>query len=225
VHEGFDVIQNSLFKMEEIKGANADTIIEVKTLSKEINSIWDIVNMITDIADQTKIIAFNAELQASSAGEAGRNFRIVASEIRRLADSTVRATNRIKSKIQAVQKSSDRLIMTSEDDTLKITEGWELSQNLKTVFEQVQDSADVSNRAADQIALSIKQQASAFEQILQTLKQISEGIEQFAASTKATTDASTQLKGLAHNLHAVIDNFVGHPDAVVENTGNEGEHA
>ena len=209
VTEGLAVIQNSLSKMNEIKGANAETITEVKMLAERINMIWTIVNMITEIADQTKIIAFNAELEASSAGAAGKNFRIVASEIRRLADNTVKATSQIKTRIQDVQKSSDRLIMTSEEDTVKITEGWELSQNLRELFENVHGSAEVSASAAEQIALSINQQTSAFEQILQTLRQISAGVESFAASTRSTTDAALNLKDTANILHSVIEDFVG----------------
>ena len=209
VTEGLAVIQNSLSKMNEIKSANAETITEVKTLAERIDTIWTIVNLITEIADQTKIIAFNAELEASSAGAAGKNFRIVASEIRRLADSTVKATSQIKTRIQDVQKSSDRLIMTSQDDTVKITEGWELSQSLRELFENVHGSAEVSAGAAEQIALSINQQTSAFEQILQTLRQISAGVESFTASTSSTTDAALNLKDTANILHAVIEDFVG----------------
>ena len=72
-----------------------ETISGIKMLGEKIESIWDIVNIINGIADQTKIIAFNAELEASAAGEAGKNFQIVATEIRRLADSTVSSTNEI----------------------------------------------------------------------------------------------------------------------------------
>lgn len=225
VTEGFAVIHDSLTKMDEIKAANAETIAEVKTLSSRIASIWDIVNLITDIADQTKIIAFNAELEASSAGEAGKNFRIVASEIRRLADSTVKATTQIKTRIQDVQKSSDRLIMSSEDDAVKIAEGWDLSQNLQTLFQHVRESADGSAGAADRIAQSISRQTEAFERILQTLKQISEGIEQFAASTAATTDAAISLKDMANILHAVIEDFVGpEEEAIDEKRRTPGAH-
>jgi methyl-accepting chemotaxis protein len=209
VDDGFSVIQESLAKMDDIKGANAETITEMRSLGEKIGSIWEIVNMINDIADQTKIIAFNAELEASSAGDAGKNFQIVASEIRRLADSTVASTSEIKTKISEIQHSSDRLIITSEEGTTKIEEGWQLSKNLQKLFENVLNSSDVSAKAADQIALSIKQQASAFEQILQTLKQISEGIDSFVVSTRSTTDASETLSKMADTLHSIIENFVG----------------
>ncbi|MCP4399850.1 MAG: PAS domain-containing protein [bacterium] len=207
VIDGFSIIKNSLAKMDEIKVSNAETILEIKALGDKIDSIWEIVNMISGIADQTKIIAFNAELEASSAGDAGKNFQIVASEIRRLADGTVTSTNEIKTKINEIQHSSDTLIMASEEGTVKITEGWELSDNLQKVFEKISGSSNISASAADQIALSINQQVSAFEQILVTLKQTSEGIDNFVVSTKATTDASEMLKEMADRLHVAIDEY------------------
>ncbi|MCP4400836.1 MAG: methyl-accepting chemotaxis protein [bacterium] len=208
VNDGFSMIKSSLTKMGEIKVSNAETITEIKSLGEKIASIWDIVNMINGIADQTKIIAFNAELEASSAGDAGKNFQIVASEIRRLADSTVSSTSEIKIKINEIQHSSDHLIMASEEGTQKITEGWELSNNLQQVFEDILTSSETSASATDQIALSINQQVSAFEQILLTLRQISTGIDNFVVSTSSTSESSGKLREMASSLHAIIEQFV-----------------
>ena len=205
VNNGFSIIKDSRSKMSEIRDSNLETITEIKSLGDRIESIWDIVNMINGIADQTKIIAFNAELEASSAGDAGKNFQIVATEIRRLADSTVSSTDEIKSKISEIQNSSDKLILASEDGTEKITEGWDLSAKLQQIFEEILKSSEVSANSSDKIAVSINQQVSAFEQILLTLKQISEGIDNFVVSTRSTTEASEKLREMADMLLAVIE--------------------
>jgi len=195
-------------------------------LGQKIQSIWDIVNMINIIAAQTKIIAFNAELEASSVGEVGENFQIVASEIRRLADNIVESTQEIKGKIAEIERSSASVIKVSEEGTAKITEGWQLYSNLQRLFEDVLQSADVSANAADRIALSSKQQVSAFEQILQTLKQIAEGVENFVVSTKATTGAAGKLRELANMLHSVIEEYAGRKDEEHEDAeGNAVENA
>jgi methyl-accepting chemotaxis protein len=205
VNRGFSIIQDSLSKMSEIKNSNLETITEIRSLGERIESIWEIVNMINGIADQTKIIAFNAELEASSAGDAGKNFQIVATEIRRLADSTVSSTGEIKSKISEIQNSSDKLIIASEDGTTRINEGWELSERLQKIFEEISNSSEVSALSADNISVSINQQVAAFEQILITLKQISEGIDNFVVSTRSTTESSEKLKEMADMLLDVID--------------------
>ncbi len=208
VSRGFTIIQESLTKMDEIKASNAERIGGVRSLSDKIENIWEIVNIINSIADQTKIIAFNAELEAASAGDAGKNFKIVAAEIRRLADSTVESTAEIKSAINEIQHSSDNLIIASEEGTEKIIEGWELSNRLRLVFEDIQSSSEISAGSAGHIATSTDQQVAAFEQILQTLKQISEGIDNFVLSTRSTTEASQKLKGMADELKQIVVTYV-----------------
>jgi len=217
INNGFSIIKEAFSKMNEIKDSNLETITEIKSLGDRIESIWDIVNMINGIADQTKIIAFNAELEASSAGDSGKNFQIVATEIRRLADSTVSSTGEIKSKISEIQNSSDKLIITSEDGTEKINQGWELSEKLQKIFEEILSSSEISAKSADQIAVSINQQVSAFEQILLTLKQISEGIDNFVVSTRSTTEASEKLREMADMLHDVIEEYAENSESEVKN--------
>lgn len=207
VQTGFETVQGSLEKMDEIKNSNSETIEGIKSLGEKIDSIWEIVNIINGIADQTKIIAFNAELEASAAGEAGKNFQIVATEIRRLADSTMTSTNEIKSKINEIQHSSDNLIIASEEGTEHIREGGELSGELRRIFEDVLSSAEISAESAGQIATSINQQVSAFEQILQTLKQISKGIDNFVVSTKSTASSSVSLQEMAESLKEIVNRY------------------
>ena len=78
-----------------------------------MNGIWDIVGIINNVADQTKIIAFNAELEASSSGEAGKNFHIVATEIRRLSDTILDSIKEIKIVIDEIQKPLTALFSTA----------------------------------------------------------------------------------------------------------------
>lgn len=197
---GVSNVEESLIKMDEIRRSNDDTIAGIRSLSEKIEAIWEIVTIINSIADQTKIIAFNAELEASAAGEAGKNFQIVASEIRRLADSTVSSTSEIKSKINEIQHSSDRLITASEDGTNKIKEGGQLTETLHQTFEAIRDTSEESTRSANEISESVKQQVEATEQILLTLKQISEGINNFVISTKSTTEISHKLKEMSDRM-------------------------
>ncbi|MCF7928852.1 MAG: cache domain-containing protein [Spirochaetales bacterium] len=207
VEEGFELIKTSLSKMEEIRTTNSDTIVGIKTLGERITSIWEIVNIINNIADQTKIIAFNAELEAAAAGDAGKNFQIVAGEIRRLADSTVNSTNEIKGKINEIQHASDKLIVASEEGTRRITEGWDISTNIRGIFEEVLNSSEISAHSADEITRSTKMQVSSFEQIFTTLKQISESIDSFVESTNYTNQVSDHLTEITESFGSEIDGY------------------
>jgi methyl-accepting chemotaxis protein len=209
VQEGFVAVQENIGKMGEIHEANEKTIKGINFLNEKITSIWDIVNMINSIADQTKIIAFNAELEASSAGDAGKNFQIVASEIRRLADSTVNSTSEIKVRIQEIARSSDSLLLSSEQGTEQIKQGKELSLRMSKLFEDISSSADISNASTQQIALSVRQQVESFDQIVIAIKQISQGIDNFVVATKGTASTTEELRQMAGKLTALLKRFEG----------------
>ena len=207
VEKGFSIIHSNLEKMEEVKNANNKTITGVRSLNDEISGIWEIVKMINNIAGQIRMIAFNAELEASSAGEAGKNFEIVANEIRRLADGTVSSTTQIRQKIQAIQASSENLILSSEEGTDKIMEGWELSSNVESVFSKILESSEETATSARDITHSVDQQISAIEQILMTLKQISDGVNNFVGSTNATAETAEKLESSIDKLKTLITGY------------------
>lgn len=204
VTHGVKTLATNVEKMREINDANKDTITGIKSLSDKIEGVWDIVNIINTITDQTKIIAFNAELEAASAGEAGKSFNIVATEIRRLADLTTNSTREIKQRITEIQHSSDNLIITSEGGTEKIQEGITLLANLEENFNYIKSSAEITAESSSDIRDIIEQQTFAFEQIVVTLRQIAAGVESFSFSTQAITAASEELKKIAETLETSV---------------------
>ncbi len=207
VNAGFETLQSNLDQMTEITEANVSTISGIRELGEKIGSIWEIVKIINDIAEQTRIIAFNAELEASSAGDSGKNFHIVANEVRRLAAGITNSVDQIKDKITEIQHSSDNLIITSESGTEKIREGLELSEKLKEKFNDIQSSSEITVESSNQIKEIINQQSTAFDQIVATVRQISSGIENFSASTSSMNNTAQKLKeaaALLQSLHARI---------------------
>ncbi len=201
VANGADALLLNVKKLHEISDANQKTISGIKSLGDVVSNIWDIVSMITSVADEAKIIAFNAELEASSAGESGKNFHIVASEIRRLANGIIDSTKEIKDKITEVQTSSDSLILVSESGTLKVSEGCEIARELEEKFESIKKNAQITATSAQEISTIIEQQTSASGQILLTLKQISAGVASFSTSTEVVSSSAMRLKTIATKLN------------------------
>ena len=201
VATGVASIEQNVAQLHAIFDANQQTIDGMKILSERIESIWDIVTLINNVADQAKIIAFNAELEASSAGEAGKSFRIVANEIRRLSDGIIDGTKEIKERITEIQHSSDSLILASESGTKKINEGYENAKNLGEMFASIKNSAEVTANSAGDITSIIQQQTTASEQILIALKQISAGVENFTVATDNISSSSEHIRAMSEAMN------------------------
>jgi methyl-accepting chemotaxis protein len=203
VAESFSVLTENMQKMTEITEANLDTITGIKTLSEKIENIWSVVTIINSIADKTRIIAFNAELEASAAGESGQNFHIVANEIRRLAESITDSTREIRNRITEIQHSSDNLIIMSEGGTEKIREGSELFVALEDKFRGIRSSSEITAESALEIQQIIDEQSASFIQIVTTLQQISAGIDNFSSSTQTISNSAEELRQIAAKLQSL----------------------
>lgn len=201
VNSGVASLKSNIEKLHEIFDANQHTIEGIKSLGKKIENIWDIVTLINSVADQAKIIAFNAELEVSSAGEAGKNFHIVATEIRRLADGIIDGTKEIKEKINEIQQSSDSLIIASESGTEKINEGCQKATELEAKFESIKNASEITVESAGDITTIIQQQTLASEQILVTLKQIAIGVDNFTQATESISSAAQNVQEIAEELN------------------------
>ena len=202
VSEGVSFIEANMKQLQEIADTNLNTINGIKSLGEKIENIWSIVSLINSVADQAKIIAFNAELEANNTNSSGKNFHIVANEIRRLADGIIESTKEIKTRITEIQESSDDLILTSENGTEKIQSGVENAKNLETRFESIKNASEITAESAEKITTIIQQQTLAGEQILITLKQISAGVSNFSMATEYISKASENLKVIATELSA-----------------------
>lgn len=200
VLSGREALQNNVNELLGIKNTNRLTIEGIKELNKKISGIWDIVSIINVVADQTKIIAFNAELEAASSGEAGKNFHIVATEIRRLSDNIIDSIKEIKERIGEIQKASDTLILDGEKGTNQIDSGYTSAKSLENDFESIMQSSDNTAASTHEILEHVGQLSSSSEQIFITLKQIAEGIETFSEFTSNISSSSENVRQIASLL-------------------------
>ncbi|MBO6176520.1 MAG: methyl-accepting chemotaxis protein [Treponema sp.] len=200
IESSLELLKQNVLQLEQINVSNESIISGIKNLCSQIENIGDVVTLINNIADQTRIIAFNAELEAVSAGNEGKNFHIVATEIRRLATSTMNSIQEIQQFIQSIQEASRKLIDSSQNETSLIKEETELSHQLESHFDTIKDTSALTFIKANNISEIVDQQTSSFSQIVITLKQISSGIESFTVSTKTISDTAQKMKELSSAL-------------------------
>lgn len=197
-------VENLTFKINDISQniqVNLGEIVELGKKSKEINKVKEIIN---NIANQTKMIAFNAALEAASAGEAGKRFGVVAVEIRRLADSVVESTSEIEGKITEILDSVNRLVMSSEKSSLLIQEGQEYAARTVSLLIESLDGVDETASAARQISLSTQQQQIASSQVFLALKNIEQGVRQSSDSLQQTSGATEDMLKLSEKLRRLV---------------------
>jgi methyl-accepting chemotaxis protein len=205
--KGAETIEELKGKMDGIlenNKANIKDIISLGRKSKEIGAVMGIIN---NIADQTKLIAFNAAIEASGAGESGKRFGVVAVEIRRLADNVMESTNEIHSKIEEIQQAINRLVVVAEKGSKGIEEGADLASKTITEFGTLVHGAKSTNDEAKQISISTQQQMTATGQVLSALKEIQTGIHQSSISMKQTQTITSTLAETSKDLKRLMSEF------------------
>ena len=195
--QGSELLSSGIAKMSEIVQANLDTVNGIKMLSKKIDRMWDVINTIDDIAERTRTIAFNAELDVSISNDSSEKIHIIANEIRRLASTITDATTDIKQKITAIQHSTDNLIITSESGIQKTREGSEFYSRLEENFNDLKISSDITTESIENTLNISLTQSKAFEQIDDTLLELNSGFELFSQSSQFLNTQVEKLQKLA----------------------------
>lgn len=209
VNGNFETLRQNSDMMKDIKESNGETINGIQSLSNKISNIQDIVNLITTVTAQTKIIAFNAELEANSIGTEGADFQNVATDIRALADSTIKLTNEIQDSIHDINKSKDNLITTGKDFIQRINEGSFISDQLEQNFYNIQRAASETADEAQDIQQSVPEQILSFRQIEGALQDINSRLNVLNDSTHKISLSIDNLKVESGNLATMMLNMEG----------------
>ncbi len=204
---GAEEVEGLSARINDIYGMITDDMNEIIDLGKKSKEINKVMELINNIANQTRLIAFNAALEAASAGESGKRFGVVAVEIRRLADSVVESTAEIERKITEIQDSVNRLVMSSEKSSLLTREGQEFAINTVTLLMENVSGVEETANAARQISLSTQQQQIASSQVVLALKDIEQGIHAATASIHDSNKVTDELASLSEQLRSLVTTF------------------
>ncbi|MBK5970711.1 MULTISPECIES: methyl-accepting chemotaxis protein [Thiorhodovibrio] len=204
---GTQAMHQLLARMAEIRTDNQKSLDEILALGQRSKEIGKFMDLIDAVADQTKLIAFNAALEASSAGDAGKRFSVVASEIRRLADSVSESTREIEGKMLDIQDTIARLVVTSEKSSTTIAAGLASSESTAAILDELEQAADQTTGAAQKISLSTQQQKTASAQVVQALHEIAEASTHTSSAVTGISEISATLLSMAQTLRALFKRF------------------
>jgi len=169
--------------------------------SQEIGAVLDVVS---ELAEQTNILAINATIEASGAGEAGKRFSVVAEEIRKLADRVANSTKGIRSQIEDVRGAVNTTVMATESGAKAVDAGARQFTDIAAAFKQIAGLVGTTTDAAREIELSTKQQATAAEQVRLAVTDVAQATQESETSSSQTLQTASQLAGLSMDLRRLI---------------------
>lgn len=206
-HKGGEAVRRTIDGMNAIRETIQDTSKRIKRLGESSQEIGNIVELINDIAEQTNILALNASIQASMAGEAGRGFAVVADEVQRLAERCTNATKQIEVLVRTIQTDTNEAVVSMERSTTDVVGGALLAENAGAALDEIEQVSNQIASLVQNISGSSREQAQVAADIdirAGNLNKISGKTEQ---DTKTTTMAIRKLSELASQLRNSVAGF------------------
>ncbi len=205
--KGAGIVRRSIQGMDTIREQIQETSKRIKRLGESSQEIGDIVGLITEIADQTNILALNAAIQASTAGEAGRGFAVVADEVQRLAERAGNATKQIEALVKTIQADTNEAVSSMEASTTNVVSGAKMSEDAGEALVEIETVSDELAKLIQGISTSASRQASVAMDVSNTMNVIQEITLQTSEGTEETSASIGNLSELANELRKSVAGF------------------
>jgi twitching motility protein PilJ len=205
--KGAQAVQNTLRGMNDIREQIQETSKRIKRLGESSQEIGEIVQLISDITEQTNVLALNAAIQAASAGEAGRGFTVVAEEVQRLAERSAEATKHISAIVKSIQRDTQDAVEAMERSTQGVVQGTKTADEADQALREI---GQVSTRLAGligAISSATQQQAESATKVAANMKAILAITQLTTEGTKQTAASAAKLTALADGLKSSVSGF------------------
>jgi twitching motility protein PilJ len=206
-HKGGEAVRRTIDGMNTIRETIQDTSKRIKRLGESSQEIGNIVELIEEIAEQTNILALNASIEASRAGEGSRGFAVVADEVQKLAERSTNATRKIEVLVRTIQSDTNEAVVSMERSTTDVVGGALLAENAGAALDEIEQVSHQIASLVHNISSSAREQNSvvgAFTKNMQVLTEIS---SKTSASTNATSSSIAKLSELAAQLRRAVSGF------------------
>lgn len=204
---GGDSVRGAIAGMNAIRDQIQETSKRIKRLGESSQEIGEIVDLISDITEQTNILALNAAIQAAAAGEAGRGFSVVAEEVQRLAERSAKATRRIGAIVKTIQSDTQDAVNAMESSTQGVVEGTVRSDAAGSSLAEIESVSDQLAGLIQSISQATQAQAATAERIAANMRRILEVSGQASAAARGSASSIGELAVLSNELKVSVSGF------------------
>lgn len=203
--QGLQAVEQSIEGMKEVSEKVqiiAQTILE---LSNQSQRIGEITIVVSNLAQQSKILALNASIEAAKAGEAGKGFAVVAAEVKNLAEQSEQSTIQVQKILEDIAHATEKVVLSTEEGSKGVERGMSLIEQTGETVNSLRDVIHETTMASQQIEAAVRQESMGIEQITIAMGEINQVTSSFVASVKQTTEAIQNLADMAKSSKDVID--------------------
>lgn len=204
---GGGIVSRTIDSMNGISASAKESSGIISALGDRSKEIGNIINVIDDIADQTNLLALNAAIEAARAGEQGRGFAVVADEVRKLAEKTMKATKEIGSMIKSMQDETARAITSVEREVVAVEDGVGLAMEAGEALKEIVTKVDTVTSMIHQVSTATEEQSAATEQISNDIESVAGVVSETSASAEQIARTSQDIAELAGSLKAMVETF------------------
>ncbi len=204
---GGDSVRGAIAGMNAIRDQIQETSKRIKRLGESSQEIGEIVDLISDITEQTNILALNAAIQAAAAGEAGRGFSVVAEEVQRLAERSAKATRRIGAIVKTIQSDTQDAVNAMESSTQGVVEGTVRSDAAGSSLAEIESVSDQLAHLIQNISEATHAQASTAERIAGNMQRILEVTGLASTAARGSANSIGELAVLSNELKVSVSGF------------------
>jgi len=190
---GKETVRASVESIDQVREQSSELFARIQELTEKVKNVSEVLSFIDGVADQTKILALNASIEAARAGEAGKGFSVVASEIRKLAESVVESTGRIREIVTSVSSLASNLSMATEQTLHAVEEGKQLSDETLAKLEEIELDAVQTTAASERIVSATSQEKIGVQQIALTMREIEKAAKLSVGSVSRVATIAQEL--------------------------------
>ncbi|SDF62108.1 methyl-accepting chemotaxis protein [Desulfovibrio legallii] len=201
---GASIVQNSLESINAVHQVSLELKDDMTELNEHAQAINRIMGVISDIADQTNLLALNAAIEAARAGEAGRGFAVVADEVRKLAEKTMASTNDVGSAIKSIQESTAKSLDSMDKAVEQVNRATDYANQSGTALQEIVTTVESTADQVNAIATASEEQSAASEEINHTITQVNDMSQQTAEAMSEAAKAVSDLAAQAQRLTELI---------------------